>query len=108
LEFKGLRSIMHFEVEYLKYVALGLVLGFVTFWALLLRWSRTDWRSTGKANRGLWIMVILAMAVPVKSYFTDGEMSPLVEGGRVTYAYVFFLLGYLLGYVNHRILFKAP
>jgi hypothetical protein len=99
---------MHIEVEYFKYVAFGLVLGFVTFWGLLIRWSRTDWRTTRKANRGLWIMVFLAMAVPLKNYVTDGEISPSKEAGEVTYVYISFLLGYLLGYLNHRIIFKEP
>lgn len=97
---------MYIEVEYLKYVSFGLVLGFATFWALLMRWSRKDWRSTRKANRGLWIMVFLAMAVPLKNYVTDGEMSPSKEVGEVTYVYISFLLGYLLGYLNHRIIYK--
>ncbi len=51
-------------------------------------------------------MVFLAMAVPLKNYVTYGEMSPSKEVGEVTYVYISFLLGYLLGYLNHRIIYK--
>ena len=99
---------MDIDIEHIKFVAFGLALGIASFWALLIRWSRTDWRSSRKANRGLWIMIFLAMAVPLKNYVTTGEISPSKDIGQVTYVVISFLFGYLLGYISHRLTFKDP